>query len=397
MAYKKFQADYLFTGTEMLDAENVLIADEKGIVQEIVKEAEAGDNIEKMSGILTPGFVNCHCHLELSHTKGLIFEKTGLVDFVFKVVTQRHFAEEEILDAISTAENEMLANGIVAIGDICNNTLTLQQKLKQRLAYYNFIEVSGWLPQIAPNRFERSREFFHEFSTQTEAMAERTAIVPHAPYSVSNELWNYMQPFFSGKTISIHNQETAFEDELFLSNAGDFIRMYEMMKIDHQHFKPTGLSSLQSYFQKLQPAKNVILVHNTFTKEEDVEFAINDSANVDQQVFFCLCVNANIYIENAVPPVGMLIANKAKIVLGTDSLASNDSLDILSEIKSINNNFPNIDLATLLQWATINGAEALQMNDVLGSFEKGKQPGVVLISDIDKMQVSYASTSKRLI
>ena len=167
MAYRKFQADHLFTGTEILDGNNVLITDENGIIKTIIPADEAGDDIQQFNGLLSPGFINCHCHLELSHMKGLIPEKTGLIDFVFKVVTERHFSEDEILDAIAKAEEEMLSNGIVAVGDICNNTLTLSQKLKQRLAYYNLIEVSGWLPQIAGTRFERSKNFYDSFSQLT--------------------------------------------------------------------------------------------------------------------------------------------------------------------------------------------------------------------------------------
>src|SRR5215471_2262909 len=153
MLFKKFKADHIFTGTEMLDDNFVLITNVDGIVEDIITQNDAGGDIQYFKGILTPGFINCHCHLELSHMKGLIPERTGLVDFVFKVVTERHFDEKEMLEAISNAEDEMLANGIVAAGDICNNALTLSQKLKGRLAYYNFIEVSGWLPGIASQRF----------------------------------------------------------------------------------------------------------------------------------------------------------------------------------------------------------------------------------------------------
>ena len=67
------------------------------------------------------------------------------------------------------------------------------------------------------------------------------------------------------------------------------------------------------------------------------------------------------------------------IVLGTDSLASNDQLCILEEMKTLQNNFKELDLATLLKWATSNGSRALQMDNKLGSFEKGKKPGLVLI------------------
>lgn len=375
MSFRKFQADYLFTGMEMLSSSHVLICDEHGIVQEVLPEQEAGDNIQKLAGVLTPAFINCHCHLELSHMHGLIPEKTGLIDFVFSVVTQRHFPEEEILDAISHAENEMIQNGIIAVCDICNNLLTLKQKQKRNIHYYNLVEASGWLPDVAPQRFQRSKEAFDAFSK-----VSPTSIVPHAPYSVSENLWSLIKPFYQEGVVSIHNQETIFEDELFLYNSGDFVRMYEMMKLDTLFYKPSGKSSLQTYFSHLVGASNILLVHNTFTKEEDVAFAIKNNAG--HSVSFCLCVNANFYIERAIPPIEMLRKNNCSIVLGTDSLASNHHLSILNEMKTINKTHPSIPLNELLTWATYNGAIALQMNDTLGSFEKGKKPGVVLLENL---------------
>src|SRR5215471_21244142 len=128
MSQKKFRADQLFDGYDLLDDQHVLIATDEGMIEDIVAIGEAGDDVQQFNGILTPGFINCHCHLELSHMKGQIDSRTGLADFVFKVVTQRHVPEQTILSAIEEAENEMLMNGIVAVGDICNNALTISQK-----------------------------------------------------------------------------------------------------------------------------------------------------------------------------------------------------------------------------------------------------------------------------
>ncbi|MEJ7683288.1 MAG: amidohydrolase family protein [Segetibacter sp.] len=137
--------------------------------------------------------------------------------------------------------------------------------------------------------------------------------------------------------MSIHNQETVFEDELFLQNSGDFVRMYQMMKLDNSFFKASGKSSLQTYFNELEDAAHVLLVHNTFTKEQDIEFV--RKARPDNSVSFCLCVNANQYIEQSIPPVDMLRKHRCNIVLGTDSLASNWSVNILDEMKTIQKNF----------------------------------------------------------
>ncbi|HEV8080798.1 MAG TPA: amidohydrolase family protein [Chitinophagaceae bacterium] len=394
--YRKYKADHLFTGIEMLGNSKVLIIKNDGEVEAIIDEEDAGEDVEIFSGILSPGFINAHCHLELSHMKGLIQEKTGLVDFVYRVVNERHFDEEEILNAIEKAEAEMFSNGIVAVGDICNNLLTLSQKQKQRLAYYNFIEASGWLPGVSDIRFERALNLHKEFQHLTSYNVLRTSIVPHAPYSVSNILWKLITPYFENKVVSIHNQETAFEDEFFLDGTGDMIRMYELMKIDNTHFKATKKSSLQTYFSKLSKAASIILVHNTFTSQADIDFAINNKTK-GQQLSFCICTNANLYIENTLPPIKLMMKNNCNIVLGTDSLASNHSLNLLDEMKTIQNNFPDISLETMLQWATINGATALQMNEKIGSFEKGKNPGVVLIENVEDFKVKNESGVKRIV
>lgn len=385
MKYRKIAAEKIFDGYRFRE-DHVLILAQDGRVEYLLPKEEAGEDVELFGGILSPSFVNCHCHLELSHMKGKIPEKTGLVDFVFKVVSERSANEEEILQAITAAENEMKNNGIVAVGDICNNTLTLPQKERGNLHYYNFIEASGWLPTVSDLRFERAKAIYEEYRSQkSEAGMNHCSIVPHAPYSVSENLWQAIRPYFASKVVSIHNQETKFEDEFFQHGTGDFTRMYDLMKIDHSHHIPTKRSSLQSYFNKLSGAEKIILVHNTFTKEEDINF-VNDqfqASDPKPQIFFCLCVNANQYIEEALPSIEMLRNKECNIVLGTDSLASNWSLSILDEIKTIRKNFPQIPLEEILQWATLNGAKALDMESYLGSFEKGKKPGAVLLSEHD--------------
>ena len=375
----------------------VLVTKKDGTVEAIIDADNAGD-VEIFNGIISPGFINAHCHLELSHMKGLIPEKTGLIDFVFKVVNERHFAEEEILNAIDVAENEMLLNGIVAAGDICNNVLTLPQKKKRNLAYYNFIEASGWLPSISQTRFERALHLYTEFKTTNDKLqTTNSSIVPHAPYSVSDELWKLITPYFENKVVTIHNQETFFEDDFFLHGTGDFTRMFELMKIDNSHHKPTKKTSLQTYFSKLSGAASIILVHNTFTKQEDIDFVQLQTTNYKLQTSFCICANANQYIENSMPPIQLLIENNCNIVLGTDSLASNHSLNLLDEMKTIQENFPDISLEKMLQWATINGAKALKMENVLGSFEKEKTPGVILIENIEEVKLKKESSVKRIV
>ncbi|MBL0132340.1 MAG: amidohydrolase family protein [Chitinophagaceae bacterium] len=380
MAFQKFKAGKLFDGYRFTDDDKVLITDEAGVIEDIIAETEAGDDIQRYSGILSPGFINCHCHLELSHMKGLIPEGKGLVKFVLDVLQLRHFPEEDILQAIEKAEDEMIANGIVAVGDICNNTLTIPQKSKGRIPYHNFIEASGFNPQIAVQRFQKAKNIYEKyrdvfFSKIQYPPFGAGSIVPHAPYSVSDELWGLIIHFPGNHLLTIHNQETVGENEWFMNKQGAFTELFEKMNIDGSFFIPSGKSSLQTYLPKFLNTQSVILVHNVHTSEEDILFAKNSG----QPLHWCLCPNANQYITGQMPDIYLLMKLDCEIVLGTDSLASNHQLSILEEIKTIQQHFPHIEIDKILSWATSNGAKALQMNSMLGSFEKGKKPGVVLL------------------
>jgi cytosine/adenosine deaminase-related metal-dependent hydrolase len=107
-------------------------------------------------------------------------------------------------------------------------------------------------------------------------------------------------------------------------------------------------------------------------------------------LYFCLCPNANLYIGGQLPDMGVLLRRGDRLIVGTDSLASNHRLSILEELKTLQRAFPEVSTPTLLQWATANGARALQLEALLGSFSAGKQPGVLLIEDLagDRLQTT---------
>ncbi|MBK8088293.1 MAG: amidohydrolase family protein [Chitinophagaceae bacterium] len=141
MEYRKFRADQLFDGYKLYDTDKVLITDENGSVQDIVSTAEAGDDVQQFAGILSPGLINAHCHLELSHLKNVIPPHTGLIEFLCSVVTKRGFEQELIQQEIVKAEEEMFNNGIVAVGDIGNTADTALVKSKSKIRWQNFVEV----------------------------------------------------------------------------------------------------------------------------------------------------------------------------------------------------------------------------------------------------------------
>lgn len=391
MSYRKLKAEYLFDGFNFLSADKVLIANENGLILDIIPTSEAGD-YESLKGILSPGFINAHCHLELSHMKGMIPEKTGLTEFVKQIVSKRNIPQHEIDEAIKRAENEMFQNGIVAVGDISNNSNTVAVKSKSNIAWYSFIELLGWDPEKAEAAFQQAQNVRNQFHKH-DLIA---AFVPHAPYSVSDNLWQLMINSFKGNTISIHNQETAFENEFMEFGTGAFAELYENWYPGKNFYIPQHKKSLPSYFEKLYSAASIILVHNTFTLQSDIDFVKNHKVE-NQRISFCLCPNANLYIEDRLPSVDLFLQNNLAIVLGTDSLASNHQLNILEEIKTLQKHFPHISTETYLKWATSNGAKALQMENRLGCFEKNTTPGIILIENTDGQNITTSSKVRNIL
>lgn len=378
MAYRKFKADKLFTGLKLLDKGYVLITDEKGIVQDLVPAEEAGDDIQVFNGILSPGFINCHCHLELSHLKDVIPPHTGLIEFLCSVVTKRDFDREIILREIEKAEQEMYANGIVAVGDIGNTADTLAVKSQSQLYWQNFIEVLSFTDAKAEENIAHYKEVLAHYSLLT---THSSSLVPHAPYSISPKTFQLINEATKGQVISMHNQEHPAEDVLYQTGGGDYLKLFSIFGVTSSPFPVTGKSSLQSVLPHFNNGQTILLVHNTCITEEDILFANNYAAENNITLVYCLCPNANLYIENKMPPVELLFKHNCNIVLGTDSYSSNWQLSIIKEAAAIYTRLPKIPLETILQWATINGAQALGVANRYGSFEKGKQPGVVCIEE----------------
>lgn len=410
MTYRKFKADYLFMGTGFAQSglvaaggeDSVLVTTEEGRVEGIVPAAEAGEGVESFPGLLSPGFVNCHCHLELSHMKGVVPEGMGLIDFLGAVMRQRGGATEGPFEGreepMARAEQEMLDNGIVAVGDICNTADTLNLKTAGRLYYHNFIETMGFIEQTAAGRFAHSLGVFQKFAEAYPIPVETNSIVPHAPYSVSPALFRLVAGFPGNHILTIHNQETEAENTFYLSGKGDFLRLYQQMGLDVSFFHGTGKRSLASYLPYFYRNQSLILVHNVATDEEDVRAVVRPGNGMEGPgLYFCLCPNANQYISGQLPDVAMLVRNGCTIVMGTDSLASNHQLSILEEIKTLEQAFPQLGVTDLLRWATHNGARALHLDGVLGSFAPGKQPGVVLIEGLDGPRLGAGASVRRLL
>ena len=375
----------------------VVVVDDSGKIIDLLipgkDEIPSSLQIEKFNGIICPGFVNTHCHLELSHLKGKLTREKGLPDFIGELIDKRSDDPQEILQAMVDADNEMFEGGIVAVGDISNNSLSSSVKNKSKIVYHTFVELFDIFPERTDKVFSNGLLIQKEFSEN----GNRSSIVPHSIYTVTKSLMKLICDYAgeSGSILSIHNQESSGENEMFTNGTGQLIEKLQELTGAYSDWKSFGKSSLYVLLSQLNPEIPVQLVHNTFTGLHDIQTTLKKLTNV----YWCLCVNANLFIENTVPDILNFVMEKCILTVGTDSYASNTSLSVLDEMITIKKRFPQIELPEMLSWATINGADYLGLSRNYGSFEKGKSPGINLISNIElaHLQLNSGCKVQRLI
>ena len=386
-----YSAEYVVPVTSYPLKNGVVAVDDDGMICGLydVFSAPKDVDIQILSGVLIPGFVNAHCHLELSHMKDAIPQKTGLAKFIEDVIGKRQeFTQNQIDSAMTDADALMYANGIQAVGDHVNSAISASIKSESKIKYHTFVEIIGVNDADALTKIDNAKEIEFYFDK------DRVSITPHAPYSCSKTIFRLLKKSVTETNIiSIHNQESEEENKFFRYKTGDFISLYERMGVDLSLFKAQARNSIQSYFSYLPLNNKVVLVHNTFTSLKDLDFI----RRMGRNVYFCMCPKANLYIENVLPKINILAEHLDTITIGTDSLASNDTLSVLEELKVIHHHFEDLDFLTTVKWATINGAKALGLDGEIGSLEVGKRPGLVLLKGMNMLKVTDDVEVERIV
>ncbi len=373
-------APLIHDGNRFLPEGMVIETTEDGTIVAL-HEHFSNNEIIQHEGILSPGFVNAHCHLELSHMKDMMPRGAGLIPFLQKVPVYRtEFTDEQKKAARHLAYQELVTNGTIAVGDISNIDDTSDLRALDQLHIHTFIECLGFTETHADQRFEFVHNVYNSFSAhQAPQKISRQSIVPHAPYTVSENVFGKISQHNPSSLISIHNQETLAENEFYRQKTGGVRDLLVTFGIDDEFFVPSGKPSLPTYTQWLSPEHTMLFIHNIYSTIEDIQIATSHF----RQTHWCFCPNANIYIENTLPDIPMFQSAGASICVGTDSYASNDQLSILSELATIKQHYPNIGWDTLLQWATKNGAIALNMQEKIGTLTPGKQPAILNIQNLE--------------
>jgi len=386
-----FSAEYIIPVTSYPLKNGVVAVDDDGTICGIydVLSTPTDVHVEVLPGILIPGFINAHCHLELSYLEGLIPRETGLIKFIGEVMDSRKTGDNANIEkAMIDADSRMFNAGIQAVGDHVNTAASANVKANSKMQYHTFVEIIGINDDEAIEKIDNAKEIEFYFDHT------HSSVTPHAPYSCSKAIFKQLKKSIpDSNIISIHNQESEEENKFYRYKTGDFIDFYNKLGVNLDSFKAQARNSIQSYLSYLPLNNKVMLVHNTFTSLKDLDF-IN---RMGRDVVLCLCPKANVYIESTLPKVNILAEHLDNIALGTDSLASNDTLSILDELKIIHEYFKELDFLTTIKWATFNGAKALGLEQELGSLEVGKKPGLVLLKGMNMLKINKDVQVERIV
>lgn len=357
----------------------------------VVAVGECGPDDEVLSGAIVPGFVNSHCHIELSHLHGKFRKGTGMAGFIDQINALRDWAGADV-KARLTQEwmDKMWKDGVSAMSDISNDDSSFKVKSSHKLYTRTFLEVFGSEPEMC----EGVMADVTTLKAAADAEGIDAAPTPHSCYTMSPQLLSASSAAgLESGYLSYHSQESQEEEDLLISGSG---AMYENRKRSGMSTPPvTGESSLKYFIDRLAAAKpapydeHILLVHNVCLKQDDIDAA----KKVMNNVYWAICPLSNIFIHNALPPVPLMRRNGLAITVGTDSLSSNDDLDMVKELVCIRQNFSEIPMNEILVWACLNGARFLSKEKALGSLTPGKTPGIVFVSNVDE-NGSFTSESK---
>jgi len=360
-------ADTIFDGQQFLPSGSILVLDGQSRLETILSAGSIEDSrLERLEGTITPGFVNAHCHLELSHLRGKIAKHTGIANFAIELMSKRAgFHPEEVREHMHLADLEMFQNGIVAVGDICNGPESLAVKTQGKLQYHSFVELIGLNPKNANGIFEKGLALYKKYDSE----GLSASVVPHAPYSVSSNLVQLISKFDREEhlPICIHNQESQAEDDFYRGLKGPINALYDFLKLDISYFEAPNTSSLK-HLESVLNARPRMFVHNTFTSAEEVQLAGDDTT------YWCFCPVANLYIENRLPTYTNF--KDAAFCFGTDSLASNEALDLMVEVNTMMQNDSTFSTLEILKGLTSVAASAIGLQEHWGKLMIGKNVGL---------------------
>jgi cytosine/adenosine deaminase-related metal-dependent hydrolase len=374
------RADAILPGEERPLRDGAVVLDENGTIldagrAEDIAPRHAGAPIEQVRGALLPGLVNAHAHVELSGLRGKVTGGSGFVPWVDRMMGIRA-SEHPDSDsaAIEQAAAELEAFGTSAIGEVTNTLGTVHALARHGIGGMVFHEIARLDSTRAFERLAEMKSEYDDCAVDWPSTDLVYAPVPHTVYTTHPDAIRAVLAMSRerGVRTTVHLAEHPAERTFLLEGRGPFVDFARRMGfgIDGFPVPRRGPVDVASDLGLLSP--DVLLVHLTDIRARELDAVVASGAPV------VLCPRSNLFIEVKLPPLVEMLNAGLVPALGTDSLASNLSLDVLSEARALAERFPSVPKGVLTDMATTAGARALGRDD-LGRLVKGLRPGVLAI------------------
>jgi cytosine/adenosine deaminase-related metal-dependent hydrolase len=378
-------ADWVLTGESAPLKDAAVVFDAKGAITDVgaasdVLPRHAGLETRHVRGVVFPGLVNAHTHIELSHLRGKIAGGRGFVQWVDTLVaTRTESTEEDEAEAVALAVADLTKLATVGVGEITNSLGAVAALARSGLVGCIFHEVVGLDREVVMRRIEGLRAELEEKVPTWPSVDLAYAPTPHTLYTLHTDaarvLLNAARD--RGLVASVHLAEHPSERRAVESGDGPVPDWFRARFKQTPEFPRRPLFDVAEDVGALRPG--VLLVHLTEARPDELERVARSGASV---VF---CPRSNLYLEGKLPPLLAAMKAGVDVALGTDSLASNANLDVLAEAKALADRFPSVKADDLFTMATWNGARALRRNDI-GRIARGARPGLYAVESTDAIE-----------
>ncbi|MBX3221498.1 MAG: amidohydrolase family protein [Labilithrix sp.] len=378
MSVRVLHADHVLPGDAPPIADGAVVVDARGAIVEVGAAAEvlprhAGPTPERVRGVVFPGLVNAHTHVELSSMRGKIAGGHGFVPWVDRLVTTRsETLPDEDAEAIERAAADLAASATVAVGDVTNSLTAVAALARRGIGGAVFHEVLGMDRDVVLRRIDGLRAELEERVPSWPGADVSYAPAPHTLFTLHPDAARALLDSAErrGVRTSLHLAEHAAERRAVEHGEGPVPEWFATRFKQRPEWPKRPLFDLAADVGALRP--HVVLVHLADARPDELARVAAGGAPV------VLCPRSNLYIEGRLPPLLAVLAAGIEPALGTDSLASNASLDVLAEARALADRFPGVAKWELVKMATWNGARALGRDD-LGRLARGARPGVFAV------------------
>jgi aminodeoxyfutalosine deaminase len=308
------------------------------------------------SGVLMPALVNAHIHLDLCALKDATDMAAGFMGWVQSVIQKKEqTGRDALILAAKAGIDELKFSGTGIVGDICSSNIGPRLFLDSGLSGVWFQEYLG---AGAPS------DLHCEKVSDTQTLS----IAGHAPHTTAPELLVRLKSAArkASTPFSLHLAESEDEVRFLTTGKGQWADFLTARRIDTSAWGLTGLSPVRHADHLGLLDKNTLAVHLVFADETDIAILS------EKQVHVCTCPRSNMHLQKRLPDVPMMMRAGMRLCLGTDSLASNESLSLFDEMAFLSRHFPAIAPRDILMMATISGASALGFDDQFGRLTPGR-------------------------